>query len=188
MKADINKFVDEVYAPYQINALLKADQQDFKAGDPNSLFYSLDSALKNPTDLKAQNDALVSMEIFLQVTREEIESYRAERMAPILVQEKEMLGAIDRSYNQIHYANSIVTGHLASIVKVYDAQEKILNEFGVEGLRSEAGQKLADASTKVAELLENARKIDTKAEGVSDKITELTGKLDSYIEKINAKE
>ena len=110
------------------------------------------------------------MQIFIETVREEIESFRKELLDPVLKQEKELISAIDRSYNQIHYANSIVTGHLASIVKVHDAQDEVLKEFGAEGLREEIGTKLANTSRKVSEITDQAEKLDVKMADMEDKI------------------
>jgi hypothetical protein len=49
---DVNKFVDDIYAPYQIRKLLQADRQDFKRGDPNSLFSALDTAIRKPPTVR----------------------------------------------------------------------------------------------------------------------------------------
>jgi hypothetical protein len=181
VKGDVNKFVDEVYAPYQISKLLQADHEDFKKGDANSLFFTLDAAVRHPNDPNVQKSAMEAMDVFVQVLREEIESYREKRLAPVLAQEKELLSAIDRSYNQIHYANSIVTGHLASIVQVHDAQEELLSEFGIEGLREGIGRKLSNTSNKVAELVGKARKLEGTVLEMEAKIKELTKKLDAAV-------
>jgi len=178
IKNDVNKFIDEVYAPYQIKKLLQADHKDFKKGDPNALFSALEAAIKQPKNPDAQKTALQTMDVFVQVVRAEIESYRKERLAPVLAQEEEVLSAIDRSYNQIHYANSIVTGHLASIVKVHDAQEDLLNEFGIEGLREDIGQKLSSTSNSIAEFVKKAKRVDGTVEEMEEKIEKLTKKLD----------
>jgi hypothetical protein len=187
IKNDINRFVDEVYAPYQIKNLLQAEHEDFMKGDPNSLFSALDAAIKQPNRPDVQKAALDVIDVFVQVVRAEVESYRKERLAPILTQEKEVLSAIDRSYNQIHYANSIVTGHLASIVRVHDAQEELLNEFGIEGLRKEIGKKLASTSNNVAEFVEKTSGVDgTIAE--MEEISELTKELDMLLRGQEQKE
>lgn len=183
IKGDVNKFIDEVYAPFQIQRLLQADQEDFKNGEPLSLFYALDAATKAPDNPAAQETALQAMNIFQEVVREEIEFYRKERLAPVLAQEEAVLSAIDRSYNQIHYANSIVTGHLASILEVHDAQEELLREFGIEGLRGEIGRKLASTSNKVAEFVEKAHRVDGTIAEMETKINELTKQLDTAIGK-----
>ena len=134
IKKDVNRFVDDVYTPYQIGNLLRSDYDDFKSGSEDSLFTVMHKAVRQPDDNQAQKDTLPYMHTFLEIVREEIESFRKDLLDPVIQQEKELLSAIDRSYNQIHYANSIVTGHLASIVKVHDAQDEVLKEFGAEGL------------------------------------------------------
>lgn len=188
IKGDVNRFVDEVYTPYQINKLLQADHEDFKKGDPDSLFFVLDAAIKQPGDPEIQKTALPAMDVFIQVVRAEVEAYRSERLAPILAQEKEVLSAIDRSYNQIHYANSIVTGHLASIVEVHDAQEDLLNEFGIEGLREDVGRKLSSTSSSIAEFVKNAKRLEGTVEEIEKNIKELTKELDILAGKREVKE
>lgn len=172
MKNDVNKFVDTVYAPYQVKKQLKDDYDDFKTGKKDSLFAKLNFAVNNPENHKAQLEALEFMGIFLEVVRDDIESFRQKTLSPVLKQEKALLSAIDRSYNQIHYANSIVTGHLASIVKVHDVQEELLNEFGVEGLRKDIGESLADMSKKVSEFTDEGKEIDAKLDETGKKIEE----------------
>ncbi len=172
MKNDVNKFIDTVYAPYQVKKQLKDDYDDFKSGVEDSLFAKLNFAVNNPENQKAQLEVLEFMEIFLEVVREDIESFRQETISPVLEQEKALLSAIDRSYNQIHYANSIVTGHLASIVKVHDAQEELLNEFGVDGLRKDIGKSLADMSEKVSEFTDKGKEIDATLDETEKKIEE----------------
>jgi hypothetical protein len=181
IKNDVNKFVNEVYAPFQIQKLLHSDHEDFKSGDQNSLFAALDASLNQPANADVQKSTVEAMDVFVQVVRQEVESYRAERLKPVLAQEQEVLSAIDRSYNQIIYANSIVTGHLSSIVKVHDAQEELLKEFGIEGLRQEIGQKLANTSDKLAEFVDKAKKVEGTVAGMEEKMKQLTEKLDKVV-------
>lgn len=177
IKNDINKFVDEVYAPYQIQKLLESDQKRFKQGNQLSLFAKLNVAVQQPGNTAAQKTALSFMEVFVQELRTEIENYRKDLLDPVLEQEKELLSAIDRSYFQIHYANSIVTGHLASIVKVHDAQDEILKQFGVEGLREDVGETLAKASDEVAKLVEKGKKVEEKLGKANLTVEQKTEKL-----------
>lgn len=182
IKNDVNKFVDEVYAPYQIKKLLQADHEDFK-NNQESLFSALDAAVKQPDDQEAQKDAVDFMDIFVSTVRQEVESYRKERLKPILAQEKEVLLAIDRSYSQIHYANSIVTAHLASVVTVHDAQEELLNEFSIEDLRKKTGKNLSKTSKEVSEWLDEANKLDASIPDIEKKLKDLTEKLDNATKK-----
>ncbi|UCH19900.1 MAG: hypothetical protein JSU83_15185 [Deltaproteobacteria bacterium] len=185
IESDVNEFVDDVYAPYQIRKLLQADHQDFKRGDPNSLFSALDAAIKKPDSSSVQKTALDAMDVFVQILRAEVEDYRAERLAPVLAQKKEVLAAIDRSYRQIHYGNSIVTGYLASVVKVHDAQQEVLNEFGLENLNQEIGQRLAGISNKVSQFTQKAKKVEGSVAEMEKKINKLTQELDRAVEGLS---
>jgi len=183
IKKDVDDFVDNVYAPYQIKRQLKDDYDDFKSGEEDSLFAVLNYAVNHPDDSQAQLNTLEYMDIFLEVVREDIESFRHEQLSPVIKQEQELMSAIDRSYNQIHYANSIVTGHLSSITKVYDAQDQILKEFGIEGLRKDIGETLADTSRKVSEYTDQAKTIDEKLDETEKKIEDWKTKFHNLFKK-----
>ena len=160
MKKDVNTFVNDVYTPYQIGELLEMDFSDAESGEFESMTGSILEAAKNSFDFAKQKKAINLMNDFISVVHEEVESYRGILLAPIEEQELEVMSAIDRSYNQIIYANSIVTGHLASVRKVHDAQEDMLNKFGLENLRTETAQKLSNYSTGVDKILKEAKKVD----------------------------
>ena len=183
IKNDVNKLVDEVYAPYQIHNLLKADQEDFKAGKSDTLFAVMDTAIKDSDNPDAQKIVLEFMDVFLQIVRDEVESYRKVRLAPVLAQESELLSAIDSSYKNIQYGNLNVTAHLASIVKVHNAQEEILNQVGVKELRKKIGQTLANTSDKVAKYVEVAKDVNIRMDDAEEKINKISEKLDSFFKE-----
>jgi len=183
IKKDVNNFVDNVYAPYQIKKQLKDDYDDFKSGDEDSLFAVLNYAVNHPDDSRAQINTLEYMETFLEVVRGDIESFRQMQLSLVIKQEQKLLSAIDRSYNQIHYANSIVTGHLSSISKVYDAQDQILKEFGIEGLRKDIGETLAETSRKVSEYTDKAEKKDENLDETEKKIKDWETNIHNLFKK-----
>ncbi len=183
IKKDVSRFVDDVYSPYQIRKQIRADYDDFKSGGEDSLFAVINKAVKHPDDNQAQKNTLQYMQVFLEVVRGDIESFRKEMLKPVINQEKELLSAIDRSYYQIHHANSIVTGHLASIVKVHDAQDAVLKEFGAEGLRKEIGTTLAETSRKVSEITDQAKKLNVKMADMENKIEDWKAKFKELFKK-----
>jgi len=182
MKSDVNSFVDDVYTPYFINKHLQAEQNDFELGK-ESLFGTLDKAIKHPDNAEYQSDAIAYMEVVVSTIHDNVELYRKKRLKPILDQEKEALTEINKSYMRIHYANSIVTGHLASVAKVYDAQEEVLNQMGVEGLREKIGSRLAKTSESVRDIVEKARKVDVKAQSIQEKVNGFTLQLDTVLHR-----
>jgi hypothetical protein len=176
MKKDVTIFIDDIYAPYQIGELLKQDYADANSSEYESMTGTIIDAAKNSTDIKKQKDAIGFMNDFITVVHDDIEDFRKTLLAPIEEQEREVLASIDRSYNQIIYANSIVTGHLASVRKVYDAQESILNEFGIEDLRGVTNKKLADYSTGVENILGDLKKVD---------VDEIDGQIEDVKKQFN---
>mgnify|MGYP006154804573 FL=1 len=178
MKKDVNTFVDEVYAPYQIGLILEADLADSNSGLEDSMTGAIMAAANNSKDSKKQKEAFLKMNKVVFYIHNEVESFRKKMLKNIKDQEKEVLGAIDRSYNQIIYANSIVTGHLASIRKVHDVQEEILNEFGLDDMRSKTSQKLSEYSVGMDKILNDIKKVDidkigSEFKGVQEKINKL---------------
>jgi hypothetical protein len=178
---DVNMFVDDVYAPYQIGKLLEEDYADANSGEFESMSGAIIDASKNSSDFAKQKQAIASMNDFVSVVHTEVETYRKILLTPIEEQETEMAAAIDRSYNQIIYANSIVTGHLASVRKVYDAQEEILNKFGVENLSTETAQKLSDYSIGVEKIFKNVKKVE--GDGIEKQMTDVKVQFNKLFKK-----
>jgi hypothetical protein len=50
MKQDVNRFVDDVYAPFQIQFVLASQKRLQEAGDRDNLFSVLDIATRSPND------------------------------------------------------------------------------------------------------------------------------------------
>lgn len=169
MKQDVNRFVDGVYAPYQIRAAMerqkKLAESSIPAEKKKSLLLAINAAFKPDASEKLQSATLKGMGSLFQKIRNDVEQMRNDLLTPINEQEKLVLGSINRSYQQMHYANSIVTGHLSSIIKVHEAQSDLLSEFGIErDLRKEVGEGLATLSNKITQLVDTAEKVDSKIE------------------------
>ncbi|MCK5125527.1 MAG: hypothetical protein KAR42_04665 [candidate division Zixibacteria bacterium] len=176
MKQDINEFVDTKYAPFLINRQLTTDKQEFSAGDKLTLFGFLESSIQYPDSVEAQTNAIGAMEIIFQELKDSVEAFRNELLLPLLRQEERVIGAIDQSYYNIHYANSIVTGHLSSIIEVHDAQKEVLSQFGAEDLRDKIGKGLTEFCGKLQGLIVDAKKAETSIEEGKQKIKELIDK------------
>lgn len=131
MERDVNRFVDKVYAPHQIRAVMDRQYELAKSSDPadkrKSLILAINEAVKPSASDKLQSAVLKGMQGLVGKIREDVESMRRELLDPLIAQEEEVIGSIDRAYQQLHYANSIVTGHLSSVVKVHDAQADLIS-------------------------------------------------------------
>jgi len=178
MKQDVNRFIDRTYAPYQIKNAMERQKVLADSGDQNerkkSLLLAINAAFKPGASEKLQNNVLKGMALLIKKIRADIEKMRSDLLAPLIEQEKLALGSINRAYQQMHYANSIVTGHLSSIVEVHEAQSDLLAEFGIEkDLRKEIGERVASVSVKIASIVDGAEKIDDKLNAAESTATSL---------------
>lgn len=179
LRADVNEFVDEVYVPYQVRKTLEQDKADFDSGEFDiTLFGAFTSAAASGASDEEVQEAWQVMHIYVEEMQREIEWYRETLLDPIDAQEREILTDIEESYARVHYANSIVTGHLQSVVKVHDAQQRIADALGVKDLRARSGAAIAEGSTEVSGLLEKAR----KGEEAFDDAEEFSKKLRRALE------
>ena len=178
IRSDVNRFVDNVYAPYQIRSALQKDADASRSSDAavrrSSLLLGITAAYAPGATDESLKNAITGMTYLVQDVKTDIDSKRAELLKPIDDQEATLLGALDRNYTQIIYANSIVTGYLSSVVKVHDAQAELLRTIGIDGNLPELiGKKLAGASEKVTSLVAKAEKADATAKSIADGVASL---------------
>ena len=190
MKRDINRFVDNVYAPHQVRAVMNRQYDLARSSDPNdkrkSLILAINEAVKPNASEKLQAAVLKGMEGLVGKIREDVESMRTELLDPMISQEAEVIGSIDRAYQQLHYANSIVTGHLSSVVKVHDAQSDLLNEIGIKrDLRKEVSETLANTSENISNFVDLAEKSGSTLDKVEDKANALKKTIGGLKTKLN---
>ncbi len=161
MSQDIEAFIAEKYRPFQIRKTM----EDFR------LIERIEEARRKG----GRPDPLEIMELFVRRLSEQIETYRGELLGNIARQEDEVIGTIDEAYLRLQNANAIVTGHLASIRKVRDAQAELLGKRDLEALRDRMGAKAADLSDRVNDLVERARRGEEKVDRAAEALKELTG-------------
>lgn len=178
MRQDINYFVDNIYAPYQIRSVMSNDFKNARsskeADKRSSILLAINNAFKPEASDETQREVFEAMGVMVSLIRQDIESKRQELLKPINEQEKLVLSSIDRNYAQIIYGNSIVTGYLAGVVKVNDAQNKVLNEIGLDGdLNAVVGKRLAVVSEEVANIVQKAEKTEATITSIETALKDL---------------
>ena len=161
--ADVDRFVDEVYRPY----IIRATMEDL------DLVGELQLSLAGEHDL----DALDILTIYAEETMAQIDTFRREMREPIQAQRREVLLSIDAAFQQLQTANAVVTGHLASVAKVHDAQSETLRYMGLEDYRTKIAIGLAGLSDEVGAVLENARAADADLDALPGEIRDITDRL-----------
>jgi hypothetical protein len=166
---DINQFIDDVYLPFQVKQTLS---------DPElkkELLNSIETATREDADITAQKEALEKIETFLLEITIEVESFRKAQLKPVKVQYSVLLKNLNRAYDQIYYANSIVTGHLASVRKVHDTQDEILSKLSLTDFRTTVGKELAGLSNEIDSLTAKAKEKNQNVDEIIASFKKLIG-------------
>ena len=161
--ADVDRFVDEVYRPY----IIQATMEDL------DLVGEMQLSLAGEHDL----DALDILTIYAEETMAQIDTFRREMRGPIEAQRREVLVSLDEAFQQLQTANAVVTAHLKSVAKVHDAQDEMLAQAGLEGYREKVAIGLTGLSDEVNELLAKARAAETDLDTLPDEINAITDRL-----------
>lgn len=172
---DIDNFIDEVYTPYIINYVLKAEYSSYQDGE-GSIYASMVNAANNNSK-KTSAKVLDDMSQFLIAAKNQIESKRKELQMPINTQRTEVINSITNSYQNVIYANSTITGHLESIRKVKEAQDEAASMLGVENANERVNEQLLEISDKVSGAVLKAKEIDLKSDEAYDKLKEIINKI-----------
>ncbi|NHZ93142.1 hypothetical protein F2P45_29640 [Massilia sp. CCM 8733] len=149
VEADANRFVDDVYAPHQLNATWKQS--------PHSATATGRPASPVGVDQNRQAD-LDSLKAYLIVVRNNIEEFRKKNLAPIREQQKLLTTRITESYDHMLRANIAVTAYLSSLVKLKHEQDKTLKNIVPAAWQAETSRSLADVSEKIDTLHQDAHK------------------------------
>ena len=166
MRENVNAFVDYTYRPFIVE----------KTMEDLDLVKEIQAAAAGRH--KEGLDALDVMEIYVEEAINQIQSFRAEMLAPINSQESRLLADLDRSYNAMINASATVTAHLRSVTKVHEAQQQALSHLGVDPQLQEriAGQ-AANLSGEVSDLLAKARAGQETLDALPDKLKAITEKF-----------
>ena len=146
VERSINRFVDQVYAPYQISQTLE---------DPNVggvLASAIEEAAKPGADAKTKKDTFDAIGYYFLSTRDNIEQFRAGLLKPIKEQRASLLKHLDDAYLRVQNGNSIVTGYLSSVVKLTEEQNKLLAQAGLPDLGSGIAQKADKLSQELGQV------------------------------------
>ena len=170
IESKVIRFIDNEYRP----SYVKLFAQNFKLIDQTKLI------LANKPD-----DLLIVMQRFVEIAIRDVEAKRSELLGSIIEQRRSVISEIDESHRKIQAAHAIVTGHLASVLKVHEAQAEILNKVGVGDLRAKITTRTADLSRNVADITDKAEGFYSKLESFKGDATIKLKELDAVADKIN---
>ncbi|MCC8173941.1 MAG: hypothetical protein LIO65_06065 [Odoribacter sp.] len=114
---------------------------------------------------------------FQEAANQQITAKRNELLSPILKQEKEVLTAIDQSYQNTIYANATLTAFLVSVRKVKESQNEALSILGVNGVDITASNKLVELSGFIDVALKKGENIDIKSDEAQQQIEDIVNRI-----------
>ena len=159
--AEVDRFVDEVYRPYIVEQTV----------DDLDLVGDFEAALAG--NQQEGLDALDVLVIYTEEVTAQIDAFRGELRSPLEAQRDSVLLSIDQAFQQLQTANAVVTGHLASIVKVHEAQAQVLRDIGLDDYRQQVASDLARLSSRLDRTLEDARAADAKLADAENRVQRL---------------
>ncbi len=172
MHQDVDEFVDDIYRPFVIRFTM--EQLDLVA--------EIQRAARGEGEL----DPLDVMEIYAEEVLDRIAGFRDSMLAPIVSQERAVLDAIDVAYQRVQNASAVVTGHLASVRKVHDAQAEFLASFGLTDLRQQVSTAVAGLSDDLLEVLARGRGLQQRLDESPQRAGEIEAGFSRILEEIRA--
>ena len=163
IEQEINRFIDNEYRP----SYVKLFAENFQLTDKITII------LANKPD-----DLLIVMQKFVEIAMRDVDAKRNELLSGIQDQRRKVISEIDDSYRKIQAAHAVITGHLASVRKVHDAQAEILKEVGVGDLREKLAKKTATLSGDIRDITKNA-------EGFYKKLEKFNGDPEQKLNELN---
>jgi len=163
MKRDIETFIDEKYRPFLTERTLNASVNG------TTVLEAIVAEARKP----GGGRVLSRMSRTVERITARIASYRSELMEPVEAQERAVLRAIDDSYTRIQNAHAVVTGHLASIRKVQQAQDELLGAAGLKDVREKIIDRTAAVSDRIAEITLRARRGEQQIDEAAKTLCEI---------------
>lgn len=185
IKHNINAFIDDVYAPFIIHHVLEIELNKHKRGKrgESSIYGIIENAGKKGGKDETEEALNVMLE-FQEAANRQINVKKNELLSPILQQEREVLSAIDQSYQNTIYANTTLTAYLVSVRKIKESQNEALSIAGLNGLDTTVTNQLVELSSFVDVILDKGEKINIKSDKAQQQIEDIANKIKELTNKI----
>ena len=160
----VNDYIERVVIPVYITNVIE------KTGP--HIQETLIKATSSNATADDKKLAYIEMQKIVQGITGRVEKQRRGLLNEIDGERKTRLQELDLAYAQMQQANSVLTAHLASVVKVHSVQDELLAKAGLKNFREKVGEAALDADrnvekalgteTEIANALENLKKLFSK--------------------------
>ncbi|WP_210443479.1 hypothetical protein [Vibrio crassostreae] len=101
--------------------------------------------------------------VWTEQVQKQLAKKREELLAPLNIQEQELIAKVNASYAQLLANNVTITAHLVSIKDVEDVQSRLLNDAGLDRLNE-------DITTTFNKISEESNKLNQKLNKANSKL------------------
>ncbi len=161
----VSSYIENVATPVFISAAIKA------VGP--AVAQSLADATKPTATAEEQKRAFERMTKMVKEVTDKLAKQRKELIEPLEEARKETLAELDRAYAELQRANTVVTAHLASVVKVHSLQDDLLAKAGLKDFRSMVGDEALKANSKVTDAVSEASEVEVVLAKLKEAIAKL---------------
>jgi len=148
----INRYIEQVAIPTYVKTVID--------GVGPRLSQDLSKAIA-PNATQADKDRIHDeMRKTILGISSRVEKQRQELVGPVEDARKARLQELDLAYAQMQQANSVLTAHLASIVKVNTVQDELLAKAGLKDFRQKIGDSALALDKRVEEALSTAKDVE----------------------------
>lgn len=161
----VSNYIEQVATPAFISAAIKA------VGP--TVAQNLADATKPTATADEQKRAFDRMAKIVKEVTDRLAKQRKELIEPLEAARKETLAELDRAYAELQRANTVVTAHLASIVKVHSVQDDLLAKAGLKDFRSKVGEEALKVNSKVTDAVSEALEVEVVLAKLKEAISKL---------------
>lgn len=161
----VSNYLENVATPAFISAAIKA------VGP--TVAQNLADATKPTATADEQKKAFDRMAKIVKGVTDRLAKERKDLIEPLEAARKETLAELDRTYAELQRANTVVTAHLASVVKVHSLQDDLLAKAGLKDFRSKVGDEALKANSKVTNAISDASEVEAVLQNLKEAISKL---------------
>lgn len=159
---------EKVLVPYVRSFVAETRLADIAAG--KVVWDPVLEKMVPPTSGREAVQLVDTMQAWSKEFSETSDELRRDFMAPIDKAESELLAAVDDSFAQVARGNAAISAHLASLRRVQESQDSILEKAGMKDLRQKIHDGIAKSSDDVADFKGRIEKATSKIEELRSKL------------------
>lgn len=163
----INRWVDQVYAPSQITAVINVPE----------IRSDLETVIKETAAGQNQEKLIKKFGSVITLIHKDVEKTRKELLTPVQSAREDTLTKVQAAYNQVQLGNNIVTGYLSSLVKITDTQNELLSKAGLGDVRDQLSTGMVNLSDGLDKALTAAPDKCHTVAGVLQAVSQFTKKI-----------